>query len=160
MEEEDPPFEWSLDMMICNYTISPTAWQFRIYNAHVLGQINKKCVPGIKITHPPHPGHQFQYTIPTGMLRALSVLHCRAKEQNTASNGDWGAHVRVSTTLCSFQVTRYSWIEADHGRRGPTGWTHDKIPHDNWGLLGRNVSVCTTVLGCVRYYNRLRALLY
>ena len=71
-----------------------------------------------KITHPPHPGRLLQYTISTGMLRALAVLQYRVKEQSTASNGVWGAHVCVSTTLCSFQVSRYSWIEEDHGRRG------------------------------------------
>ena len=56
-------------------------------------------------------GRLLQYTIPTGMLRALAVLQCRAKEQSTASNGDWGVHVRVSTTLCSF---RYQDI---HGQK-------------------------------------------
>ena len=63
-------------------------------------------------------GRLLQYTIPTGMLRALAVLQYRLKEQSTASNGDWGAHVRMFTTLYSFQVSRYSWIEVDHGRRG------------------------------------------
>ena len=62
-------------------------------------------------------GRLLQYTIPTGMLRALAVLQYRVKEQSTASNGDCGAHISVSTTLCSFQASRYSWIE-DHGRRG------------------------------------------
>ena len=41
--------------------------------------------------------------------------------------------MRVSTTLCSFQVSRYSWIEKDHGRRGaeedpPVEYNH-KIFH-------------------------------
>ena len=79
-------------------------------DAHVLGQKLRSRFQ--KITHPPHPGRLLQYTIPTGILRALAVLQCRAKEQSTASNGDWGAHVHVSTTLCSFRYQDiHGWMQ-------------------------------------------------
>ena len=48
-------------------------------------------------------GRLLQYSIPTGMLRALAELKCRAIEQSTASNRGRGVHVRVSTNQSSFR---------------------------------------------------------
>ena len=113
MSKEEPQVEWSLGMMrtLVYYTASST-WetiatlQRGKHMARIMpstrnfGSKSSKCAfQKFKITHPPHPGRLLQYTIPTGMLRALAVLQCRAKEQSTASNGDWGVHVRVSTTV-------------------------------------------------------------
>ena len=75
---------------------------------------SKRAFQKFKITHPPHPGRLLQYTIPTGMLRALAELKCRAIEHSTASNRGRGVHVLVSTNQCRFQVSRYLWIEEDH----------------------------------------------
>ena len=91
----------------CEYATRQTIGHWMSLHAHVLSEIvQNKRFRVWKITHPPHPGRLLQYSIPTGMLRALAELKCRAIEHSTASNRGRGVHVRVSTNQCSFQVSR------------------------------------------------------
>ena len=122
-------FIWSLGMICtlvyytasstgrddCEYATRQTIGHWKALHAHVLSIfLQNKRFRVWKITHPPHPGRLLQYTIPTGMLRALAELKCRAIEHSTASNRGRGVHVLVSTNQCRFQVSRYLWIEEDH----------------------------------------------
>ena len=129
MSKEEPQVEWGLGMMLTlvHYTASST-WETiatlqrgkhmaRITPAtHNFGsKISKRAFQELKITHPPHPCHLLQYSIPIRMLQALAELKCRAIEHSTASNRGPGctrARVHQPVVVSGIKIVmdrRVSW---------------------------------------------------